>query len=69
MGWARLVAFFGEVNNACKILIGKPKWHGPVGRDNCARENNINLNNKEICCDCVARVVGYCEHVMDFRLQ
>jgi hypothetical protein len=51
VGSAGHVARLGEMNNAYKILIGKPEWYGPVGRASCTWQNNINLNISEIWCD------------------
>jgi hypothetical protein len=42
--WVEHVARFGEVRNACKILVGKPEGTRPLGRRRRRWDENIRIN-------------------------
>jgi hypothetical protein len=44
MRWTVHVARIGEVRNACKILVGKPKGKRTLGRPRRRYKNNIIMN-------------------------
>jgi hypothetical protein len=43
MRWERHVACMGEMRNAYRILVGKPKGKRPLGRPRCRWEDNIKM--------------------------
>jgi hypothetical protein len=48
MGWAGHVVHIGEVGNAYKILVGKPKVKRPLGKPRHRWKDNIRIDPKEI---------------------
>jgi hypothetical protein len=48
MVWARYVAPVGEIRNAYKILVGKPKEKNPRVRPRRRWEDNIRIDLMEI---------------------
>jgi hypothetical protein len=48
MSWAAHVARMGEMRNAYRIFVGKPKGKRPRGRHGRRWENNIRIGLREI---------------------
>jgi hypothetical protein len=46
--WVEHVAGTGEIRNAYKILVAKPKQNGPLGKPRRRREDNIKIYLKDI---------------------
>jgi hypothetical protein len=51
--WAGHVARMGEKRNAYRILVGKPERKRPLRRQSRRWVDNINMDLREIGCDCV----------------
>ncbi|KAJ4449036.1 hypothetical protein ANN_00430 [Periplaneta americana] len=46
--WAGHIASMGESRNAYRVLVGRPDGKRPLGRSRRRRENNINMDLREI---------------------
>jgi len=51
MRWLGCAAHIGEMRNAYKFVIGKPKGKSLVGRPGCRWEDNIKMHLGEIDCE------------------
>jgi hypothetical protein len=48
MEWMGHVAYFGEMGNVCKNLVGKPEAKRPLGKPRRRWEDDIIMDHKEI---------------------
>jgi hypothetical protein len=48
MRWAGHVTCMGEGRGVYRVLVGRPKWKGPLGRPRHKREDNIRMDFREI---------------------
>jgi len=50
MRWAGHVARMGKMRGVYRVLVGKPKGKGPLGRPRCGWGGNIKMHLKEMGC-------------------
>ena len=53
MRWAGHVTRMGENRGVRRILVGKPKGKGPLGRHRCIGEDNIKIDFQEEGCEVI----------------